>query len=62
MILITGAAGKTGQAIIQQLRAHNLPIRAMVRNPKQVESLHMRCGADSQPDYQWGCYISRPIC
>ena len=39
MILITGAAGKTGQAIIQQLRARNVPIRAMVRNPKQVESL-----------------------
>ncbi len=39
MILITGAAGKTGQAIIQQLRARNVPIRAMVRNQKQAESL-----------------------
>ncbi len=39
MILITGAAGKTGQAIIQQLRARNVPIRAMVRNQKQMESL-----------------------
>jgi len=39
MILITGAAGKTGQTIIQQLRARSVSIRAMVRNPKQVESL-----------------------
>ena len=42
MILITGAAGKTGQAIIQQLRARNVPIRAIVRNQTQMESLQQQ--------------------
>ena len=39
MILITGAAGKTGQAIIQRLAAHTKPIRAWVRREAQKATL-----------------------
>ncbi len=36
MILITGAAGKTGQAVIQALVERNAPVRAFVYRPEQV--------------------------
>ena len=37
MILVTGAAGKTGQAVIQALYTRGEPVRALVRRPEQVE-------------------------
>lgn len=42
MILVTGAAGKTGQAVLQALRAKGLATRGFVRRPEQREGL----GAD----------------
>lgn len=37
MILVTGAAGKTGQAIIKALAAERRPIRALVRRYEQAQ-------------------------
>ena len=39
MILVTGAAGKTGRAIIQALANSRKPVRALVRRPDQVARL-----------------------
>jgi NAD(P)H dehydrogenase (quinone) len=36
MILLTGAAGKTGQAIIHALKKHDEKVRAFVRTPEQA--------------------------
>lgn len=36
MILVTGAAGKTGQAVIRALAARGTAVRALVRRPEQV--------------------------
>jgi uncharacterized protein YbjT (DUF2867 family) len=37
MILLTGAAGKTGRAILQALKRKNVPVRAFVRNAEQTQ-------------------------
>jgi uncharacterized protein YbjT (DUF2867 family) len=39
MILVTGAAGKTGQAIIRALSAKGRSVRALVYRPEQVPSV-----------------------
>ncbi len=39
MILITGAAGKTGQAILHALSGRPEPVRAFVRRPEQAQEL-----------------------
>ena len=39
MILVTGAAGKTGRAIIRALSAKRQAVRALVRRPKQVQTV-----------------------
>jgi uncharacterized protein YbjT (DUF2867 family) len=39
MILVTGAAGKTGQAVIRALAAKSAPVRAFVRRPEQAATL-----------------------
>lgn len=39
MILITGAAGKTGRAIIRNLIAQGKTVRALVRRPEQVQPI-----------------------
>lgn len=39
MILVTGAAGKTGQAVIRALLQRGAGVRALVRRPKQAERL-----------------------
>lgn len=39
MILITGASGKTGQALIRALRQHDAQVRAFVRQPEQMAQL-----------------------
>jgi len=44
MILVTGAAGKTGLAIIRALRATGKRVRALIRHPKQ-EMLVLSNGA-----------------
>lgn len=40
MILITGAAGKTGRALIKTLLPFGEPLRALVRSDAQAEELH----------------------
>ena len=32
-ILVTGATGKTGRAVVAQLREQDWPVRAVVRGP-----------------------------
>ena len=44
-ILITGAAGKTGHAVISALRERGAGVRALVHRPEQAASLHA-LGAD----------------
>ena len=39
MILVTGAAGKTGRALIRALVARGQEVRGLVRRPEQVEPL-----------------------
>jgi uncharacterized protein YbjT (DUF2867 family) len=39
MILVTGAGGKTGKAVIKALIAREAPVRAFVRNPSHDASL-----------------------
>jgi NAD(P)H dehydrogenase (quinone) len=39
MILVTGAAGKTGKAIVKALAARGAKVRALVRRPEQVPAL-----------------------
>ena len=39
MILVTGAAGKTGQAVIKALAGRGAPVRALVRNPEYAAVL-----------------------
>ena len=36
MILVTGAAGKTGKAVVNALAMMGAPVRAMVRRPDQT--------------------------
>jgi uncharacterized protein YbjT (DUF2867 family) len=44
MILVTGAAGKTGKAVIEALAQKNARVRALVRNPEHAGAL-MALGA-----------------
>ena len=37
MILVTGAAGKTGQAVVRALLAKGQTVRTLVRNETQCE-------------------------
>ncbi|MHB1482028.1 MAG: NmrA family NAD(P)-binding protein, partial [Bellilinea sp.] len=39
MILVTGAAGKTGRAVIKALLPYGEPVRALVRHTSQAEEL-----------------------
>ena len=39
MILVTGAGGKTGKAILEALSTQPEPVRAWVRRPEQIEGL-----------------------
>ena len=39
MILVTGAAGKTGQAVIKALAAKGASVRALVRDPERAAAL-----------------------
>ena len=44
MILVTGAAGKTGKAVVKALAAKGARVRALVRNPEHAGAL-MALGA-----------------
>ena len=39
MILVTGAAGKTGQAVVKALAAKGARVRALIRRPEQAAAL-----------------------
>jgi len=39
VILVTGASGKTGRAVVKALSAHGLDIRAVARKEKQISEL-----------------------
>jgi len=39
LILVTGASGKTGNAITRALTAHGMDVRAIVRQKKQIDPL-----------------------
>jgi uncharacterized protein YbjT (DUF2867 family) len=39
MILVTGAAGKTGKAVVKALAGKGAPVRALVRNPAHAGAL-----------------------
>jgi NAD(P)H dehydrogenase (quinone) len=39
MILVTGAAGKTGRAVIRALRARAQPVRALIHRPEQAQAM-----------------------
>ena len=47
MILVTGAAGKTGKAMVRQLAARGLPVRAMVRRVEQQAELQQLGAAET---------------
>jgi uncharacterized protein YbjT (DUF2867 family) len=44
MILVTGAAGKTGKAVVKALAGKGAPVRALIRNPEHAGTL-MALGA-----------------
>jgi len=46
MILVTGAAGKTGKAVVKALAAKGANVRALVRRPEHTEALRALGAAD----------------
>ena len=46
MILLTGAAGKTGKAIVNNLGQHGVKVRSLVRSAKQAEEIKNLGSAD----------------
>ncbi len=46
-ILVTGATGNIGGELVKQLVAHNVPFRAMVRKPEDVEALSGKAGIEA---------------
>ncbi len=50
MILITGASGKTGRAVLQKLDFNNEPVRAVVHRQEQA-ALLIAAGAEEAPVY-----------
>jgi NAD(P)H dehydrogenase (quinone) len=47
MILVTGAAGKTGQAVVKALVAKGACVRAFIRRPEQAAALKALGAAES---------------
>ena len=39
MILVTGAAGKSGNAVVKALAAKGAQVRTFIRNPSHVDAL-----------------------
>ena len=48
MILTTGAAGKTGRAVIQALAARGAAVRALVHRPEQTQTVEAIGALDVQ--------------
>ena len=50
MILVTGAAGKTGKAVVKALAGRGARVRALVRNPEHAGTLMAprRCRSGSR--------------
>lgn len=46
LILLTGAAGKTGRKVLQALTARQVAVRALVRRPEQEEAMRSLGAAD----------------
>jgi len=49
MILVTGAAGKTGNAVVKALAAKGASVRAFIRRPEQAASLKALGAAEVSP-------------
>lgn len=47
MILVTGAAGKTGQAVIQALAQRGQRVRALIRRPEQAQLVEEKGAAEA---------------
>jgi NAD(P)H dehydrogenase (quinone) len=47
MILVTGAAGKTGKAVVKALAAKGVPVRALARKPQNVSALQLAGAAQA---------------
>ena len=47
MILVTGAAGKTGKAVVKALAVKGVPVRALVRKPQNVSTLQLAGAAQA---------------
>jgi NAD(P)H dehydrogenase (quinone) len=47
MILLTGAAGKTGRAILQALSTKEIPVRALVHRTEQIPTVEALGASDS---------------
>lgn len=46
-LLVTGATGKTGSAVVRQLREKNFPVRALVRKHDARSEKLRQCGAET---------------
>jgi uncharacterized protein YbjT (DUF2867 family) len=46
MILVTGAAGKTGNAVVRALAVKGAPVRALIRRPEQATALKILGAAE----------------
>ncbi|GIH18909.1 SDR family oxidoreductase [Rugosimonospora africana] len=54
MILITGANGRPGSAVVREFARHNEPVRALVRDPAKADALRELPGVDiRQGDMLW---------
>ncbi|MER7243292.1 SDR family oxidoreductase [Kribbella sp. NPDC000426] len=46
MILVTGANGRPGSAVVREFARHNRPVRALVRDPEKAEALRALPGVE----------------
>jgi uncharacterized protein YbjT (DUF2867 family) len=46
MILVTGATGRPGSAVIREFVRHGEPVRALVRDPAKAAALHALAGVE----------------
>jgi len=59
MILVVGASGPSGRAVVQQLVARGVPVRAVTRHPGRAGELagaEIYIGDSSQPDSLDGAF------
>ncbi|MBP2705479.1 SDR family oxidoreductase [Microbispora sp. RL4-1S] len=54
MILITGANGRPGSAVVREFARHGTPVRALVRNPEKADAVRALPGVDvAHGDMLW---------